>query len=229
MNVAVLPTAFCMRIALFGPPGAGKGTQASILADTCGLVTISTGNLIRAAIREESELGLKAREYSTSGRLVPGDLVRQLADAAVAAAAFDNFILDGYPRTIEQAEWLNEFLLAYKAELQAVVFLAVDDEVIIRRLSKRRVHRVTGASYHLDFLPPPADVLPEDIVQRSDDRPEAIAARLRGYRDETKPLVEYYRQKGLLREVNGNCSVESVHGRIMALLNPSRAKARKAG
>jgi adenylate kinase len=223
------PRHLSMRIALFGPPGAGKGTQASILADMYGLVSISTGNLIRAAIREESELGLKAREYSTSGRLVPGDLVRQLADDAIASVAFDNFILDGYPRTIEQAEWLNEFLRAYKAELQAVVFLSVSDEVIIRRLSKRRVHRITGESYHLDFLPPPADVEPADIVQRSDDRPEAIAARLRGYRDETKPLEEYYRRKGLLREVNGNCSVESVHARIMTLLDPSHATARKAG
>jgi adenylate kinase len=219
-----------MRIALFGPPGAGKGTQAQILASEYGLVTISTGNLIREAMRDGSELGEEARGYVTSGRLVPGELVRKLADSAIANAGFNKFILDGYPRTIEQAHWLDSFLRAYKAELHGVVFLSVPDEVIIRRLSKRRVHRVTGESYHLDYLPPPRDVAPEDIVQRPDDQPEAIAARLRGYRKETEPLENHYRETGLLREVNGDSSVEVVHTRIMRFLKSSPVTAaRKAG
>ncbi|MBO6576071.1 MAG: adenylate kinase [Rhodothermales bacterium] len=218
-----------MRLALFGPPGAGKGTQAAILAETHGLVTISTGNLIRWAIREDSKLGQEAKSYVTAGKLVPGELVRKLADTAIATAGFDNFILDGYPRTLEQAEWLDAFLTAYKAELNAVVFLSVPDEVIIRRLSGRRIHKNTGESYHLEFFPPPPDVDPEDIIQRPDDEPEAIQARLESYRRETKPLEEFYRRKGLLREVNGDCSKDSVHERIMGLLNPSRAGARKAG
>lgn len=219
-----------MRIALFGPPGAGKGTQASILADTYDLKTISTGNLIREAMREGSELGEEARSYVTAGNLVPGELVRRLADSAIANAGFNNFILDGYPRTIEQAEWLDSFLRAYKAQLHGVVFLAVPDAVIIERLSKRRVHRVTGESYHLDFLPPPRDVAPDDIIQRPDDQPEAIASRLEGYRRETKPLENHFRVTGLLREVNGNASVDVVHNRIIRFLKSSPVTAaRKAG
>jgi adenylate kinase len=216
-----------MRIALFGPPGAGKGTQASILASRHGLVTISTGNLIREAMSKGTELGLEARDFVHKGQLVPGELVRRLADAAILEAGFDRFILDGYPRTIEQGQWLNRFLAPHGAELQAAVFLIVPDEVIIERLSKRRIDRRTGESYHLDFRPPPADLSPENLILRKDDHPEAIAVRLAGYREETKPLKAFFQRKGVLRIVNGACSVEAVNERIMEQLNISHLHVEK--
>jgi adenylate kinase len=210
-----------MRIALFGPPGVGKGTQAALLVEREKLAQISTGEMIRAAMREESDVGQEARQYVESGRLVPGEIVRRLAEDAIAHQDFDQFILDGYPRTIEQAEWLTLFLDRNEAPLTAVVSIIVPDEIIVERLSSRRIHRDTGKVYHLNFNPPPGDVPPEVIVQRSDDRPEAIRKRLREYREQTMPVSDYYRTRGLLREVDGVGEVEEVYERIRAEIDRS--------
>ena len=204
-----------MRLVLFGPPGVGKGSQARLLSERQQIKHISTGILLRRAIRDKSELGKEVREYVEDGKLVPGRLVRSLAEDAIAGQDFDGYVLDGYPRTIEQAEWLSEYLQENEAPLSAVVSLVVPDDVIVDRLSKRRVNRETGENYHLDFKPPPADVDESVIVQREDDKPEAIRKRLRIYKEQTFPVEDFYRRRGQLAEVNGVGSFEEVYERIM--------------
>jgi adenylate kinase len=215
-----------MRIALFGPPGVGKGSQAQLLHEKCGLAHISTGVILRQAIRAESEVGRRARSYVESGKLVPGYIVRDVADAAISENGFDNFVLDGYPRTIEQADWLSTFLSAHNAELDAVVSLCVPDADIVDRISKRRINILTGENYHLDFKPPPSDVDPSIIIQRDDDSQEAVLKRLRVYREETFPVEDYYRQKGKLVEVNGIGEFDDVRRRILEAVEGKVAEVR---
>lgn len=205
-----------MRLALFGPPGVGKGSQAQMLSERDGVRHISTGILLRRAIRSESEFGRQVAEYVQNGKLVPGRMVRSLAEDAIEKQDFDDFVLDGYPRTIEQAEWLTQFLERNDAPLTAVLSLSVPDEVIVDRLSKRRVNRQTGENYHLDFKPPPDDVDPSLIIQRRDDKPESIRKRLGVYKAETKPVEQYFRDRGLLLEIDGVGSFEEVYARIKA-------------
>ena len=187
-----------------------------MLAEREGVVHISTGVLLRRAIREETRLGTEARQYVESGKLVPGSLVRSLADEALRLASYDNFVLDGYPRTIQQADWLMADLGQKNAPLDTVVSLVVSDDVIVDRLSKRRVNVETGENYHLDFKPVPEGVDPSKIIQRKDDRPEAILHRLEIYRQETFPVEDYFRKLGLLAEVSGEGSFGDVYNRILA-------------
>ncbi len=215
-----------MRIALFGPPGVGKGSQAQMLHEQRGLVHISTGIILRQAIRAESEVGLRARSYVEDGKLVPGYIVRELAESAIADCDFDSFVVDGYPRTIEQAEWLSDFLSGHDSMLDAVVSLCVPDDIIVDRLSKRRVNMRTGENYHLDFKPPPSDADPGDIIQRDDDLPDAILKRLRVYRDETFPVEDYYRQRGQLVEVGGLGTFEEVNDRLLTSVQEKAAEVR---
>lgn len=207
-----------MRIALFGPPGAGKGTQAALLINRYELAHVSTGNLIRAAIKEKTAVGVEALEYVSEGRLVPGLLVRKMAEDAIAAAGFSNFVLDGYPRTLEQASWLDEFLENNNAPLEWVLSLHVPDSLIIERLSRRRVHAETGEIYHLDYNPPPPDVPEHLLLHRSDDQAQAIQKRLFVYREMTLPLEEYFRRQQKLIEVDAVGSVEEVHGRLRRII-----------
>jgi adenylate kinase len=207
-----------MRIALFGPPGAGKGTQAQRLVDRNGLTHISTGEIIRAAIKADTPLGREVATYANAGKLVPDAVVWKLAKQAIADNRCDDFILDGYPRTVQQAQWLTEFLDEHDAELDAFVSLVVPDEVIVDRLSQRRTHKETGENYHLEFNPPPDDVDPDMIVQRPDDRPEAIRQRLEVYKNETQPVEDYYRRRGTLVEVDGVGSFAEVEARINQVL-----------
>ena len=176
-----------MRIALFGPPGAGKGTQARLLVERHGLCHISTGNILRAAIKKQTPVGLEAKKYIDAGQLVPDAVVRELAEEAIAEQEYRLFILDGYPRTVQQAEWLTEFLDAHDTALDAVVSFTLPDDAVIDRLSKRRMHKETGENYHLDHKPPPPDVDPVLIIQRRDDQPEAIRERLH-YSNVPEPL-----------------------------------------
>jgi adenylate kinase len=207
-----------MRIALFGPPGAGKGTQAALLVSRYGLAHISTGNIIRAAIKERTDFGIEALTYVSDGRLLPGVLVRKMAEDAIAAQGYANFVLDGYPRTLEQAAWLDEFLFSNNAPLEWVLSLHVPDSTIIERLSRRRVHRETGEIYHLDYNPPPADIPDRLILHRSDDKAEAIQKRLVVYREMTLPLEEYFRAQEKLAEVDAVGSVEAVHDRVRCII-----------
>ncbi|NQV74239.1 nucleoside monophosphate kinase [bacterium] len=210
-----------MRLALFGPPGAGKGTQSTFLRDTFGLRAISTGNIIRKAIREGHELGPTLDAHIKDGGLVPDEIVQDLAKSSIVRHNFDQFVLDGFPRTLSQAKWLNDFLEAYKVPLQMVIFLAVPDEVVIERLSQRRIHKLTCEPYHLLYHPPPADVDPSLIIQRKDDRPEAIRFRLETYKKVTEPVERFYEDKGLLTKISGLGSNTEIQKRILENLNPS--------
>ena len=207
-----------MRIALFGPPGAGKGTQAKLLVERHGLCHISTGNILRAAIKEKTPVGLEAKMYIDAGQLVPDAVVRVLAEDAIAGQDFNRFILDGYPRTEQQARWLTAFLDAHNRPLDAVLFFTLPDDAVIDRLSKRRVHKETGENYHLDHKPPPPEVDPALIIQRRDDQPEAIRERLQVYKDQTQPVEVYYRRQGVLIEVDAVGEVEVIYERIESVL-----------
>ncbi len=208
-----------MRIALFGSPGAGKGTQAKMLVERYGLRHISTGVIIRAAIKAETPVGLEAKKYVNQGKLAPDTVVRQLAEAAIAAQGYDDFVLDGYPRTIQQAKWLTAFLADHGKPLDAVIFFVLSDEVIVDRLSKRRVHRETGENYHLDHKLPPPDIDPALIIQRPDDQPAAIRKRIEVYKQETQPVEAYYRRQGGLVEIDAVGKFEDVYQRIEVVLN----------
>ncbi|MCS3627163.1 adenylate kinase [Salinibacter ruber] len=208
-----------MRLIIFGPPGAGKGTQAGLLEERHGITQISTGDILREAMAQETELGQKAKSYIDAGELVPDALVRDLAEQAIADEGHDDFMLDGYPRTDQQAEWLTEFLESNETPLDGVLSMKVPDDVLVRRLSRRRVHEETGETYHLDHDPPPEDVDPDRIVQRSDDEPETIQNRLDVYREETAPLATYYEERDLLVPVDGTGGIEEVFGRIEEALD----------
>lgn len=214
-----------MRIVLFGPPGVGKGSQAKLLNERCGMAHVSTGILLRTAIRKRTKVGKAAEAMVQEGKLVADDIVRKIAEDALLERNCNDFVLDGYPRTIRQAEWLSEFLEKHEAPLRRVISLTAPDEVIVDRLSKRRVDRVTRENYHLDFKPPPPNLPAGRIIQRTDDRPEIILRRLKQYREETSAVREYYRERGLLSEVHGVGEFEEVHGRILAALEESRATA----
>ena len=204
-----------MRLALFGPPGAGKGTQAKLLVKRQGLTHISTGDIIRHAIRAETPLGQEVREFVDAGQLVPDEVVWKLAKEAIAREDHADFIMDGYPRTVPQAEWMEAYLEEQDASLHAFVSLVVPDEQLVDRLSKRRVHVETGETYHLDHKPPPADVDAALIKQRSDDKPEKIRERLAVYKEETQPVEAFYRERGLLVEIDGVGDFEDVFERIV--------------
>ena len=208
-----------MRLIIFGPPGAGKGTQAGLLEERHGITQISTGDILREAMAQETELGQKAKSYIDAGELVPDALVRDLAEQAIADEGHDDFMLDGYPRTYQQAEWLTEFLASNETPLDGVLSMKVPYDVLVRRLSRRRVHEETGETYHLDHDPPPEDVDPDLIVQRSDDEPETIQNRLDVYREETAPLATYYEERDLLVPVDGTGGIEEVFGRIEEALD----------
>jgi adenylate kinase len=208
-----------MRLILFGPPGAGKGTQARFVEDEFGVEQISTGDIIRTAMKEETPVGLEAKAYVEKGELVPDEVVRKLAEEAIARRDYDDFVLDGYPRTTQQAEWLTEFLEENDAPIDAVLSLQVPDDEIVDRLSKRRVHKETGETYHLDFNPPPAGVDPDLVIQRPDDQPETVRNRLSVYREQTQPLEDYYAERDQLVTIDGVGDIEDVQARIADALD----------
>lgn len=199
-----------MNLIFLGPPGAGKGTVAQQVTESLGVVQISTGDLLRAAVRAGSELGIKAKGYMDSGELVPDDLVIALLKERIARPDCERgAIMDGFPRTIPQAEALE------KAEVPVdrVINFNLSDDIIIHRLSGRRVHRVTGAIYSInpDGVPQPGpDVSQEDLYQRDDDKPEAIRNRLVVYRKQTEPLIDFYRQRGLLSDIDASQPLEGM-------------------
>lgn len=207
-----------MRMALFGPPGSGKGTQAAILQERYSLTQLSTGNMLRAARDAGTSVGLDANHYLEAGRLVPDAVVLVIAHEAMLECGFDSFVLDGFPRTIPQADWLDEEMERAGAPFK-MVSLEVPHEIIISRLSRRRMHRVTGEVYHLKYKPPPANVPPEDLIQRNDDQPVAIEERLRVYDLETAPIKEHYAARDALVEVDGVGDIETVARRIAESLS----------
>ena len=212
-----------LNLILFGPPGAGKGTQAERLRKDFELPYIATGDMLRANVKEQTELGKQAKAYMDAGDLVPDELILAMAaDRLNEDDAQDGFILDGFPRTIEQAQALERQLSDMGRRVTAALLIDVPDEEVIRRLSGRRMCVKSGHSYHVEFDPPKHDgVCDQDgsrLVQRDDDKPEVIENRLRVYHDKTKPLVDYYDKLGLMRRIDGTREPADVHGHIRAVI-----------
>ena len=219
-----------LNLVLLGPPGSGKGTQGERLQEDLRLPYYATGIILREAVEEQSELGKKAKEYMDKGELVPDELI-----CDVIASRFDSgdadkgFLLDGFPRTIGQAEMLERLLDGRSRELTAVLLIDAPDEEVIRRLSGRRICS-DGHVYHIENDPPKHEgVCDQDgkpLRQRDDDRPEVIQRRLDTYHEHTKPLIEYYEQHGLLRTFDGTRSPGEVHDHIRATLATLRLEER---
>ena len=208
-----------MKIIFLGAPGAGKGTQADIIAERLGIPTISTGVMIREALKLETEMGLKAKKFIEAGALVPDDVVIGIIKERLAKSDCQNgFILDGFPRTVPQAEALD----AMGVTLDAIVSIEVADEVIVKRMSGRRVCAKCGASYHVEFNPSNdgvnCDKCGEELSTRKDDAPEVVLSRLEVYHSTTEPLKDYYAAKGNLKTVDGVGSVEEISSRTMKAL-----------
>jgi adenylate kinase len=212
-----------LNLILFGPPGAGKGTQADRLKSDFQLPFISTGDMLRTNVTEQTDLGKQAKGFMDAGDLVPDGLIVEMAAARLQEPdAQDGFILDGFPRTIEQAEALDKQLAAFGRRVTAALLIDVPDEEVIRRLSGRRVCVKSGHNYHLDFDPPKREgVCDQDgsrLIQRDDDQPDVIRNRLVVYHDKTKPLVDFYDRRGLLRRIDGTRDPADVHGHIRAVI-----------
>jgi adenylate kinase len=212
-----------LNLILLGPPGAGKGTQAERLVEDFDLPYFSTGDILRAAVKDGTELGKEAKAYMDRGDLVPDDLIcRVIMERIDSPEAADGFLLDGFPRNLHQAEVLEEALERRGRELTAALQIDVSDDEVIKRLSGRRVCVKNGHNYHVDFDPPKNDnVCDQDgsrLVQRDDDKPETVKHRLEVYREQTEPLVERYEKAGILRRFDGSRSPTEVHDHIRATL-----------
>ena len=207
-----------MRMILVGPPGAGKGTQAARLVDTYKIPHISSGDMLRGAVKEGTELGRKADDFMKSGQLVPDDLVIAMVIERIGKDdCSGGFMLDGFPRTRPQAEALDAELSKAGVALDVVLLIEVPDEFIVERITGRRMDPETGDIYHVEFKPAPADVQGR-LVQRKDDTAEACKKRLVKYHSETAPIVPFYEGKGVLRRVDGNAAPAEVTERIKTVL-----------
>ena len=212
-----------MKIIMLGAPGAGKGTQAKMIAEKCGIPHISTGDIFRANIKNGTELGAKAKEYMDKGLLVPDELVCDLVvDRIQQADCEKGYILDGFPKTIPQAEALENALNAIEQKLDYAIDIDVPDENIINRMSGRRACVGCGATYHVLFNPTKVegkcDVCGESLILRDDDKPETVKKRLDVYHTQTQPLIDFYTERKVLVEVDGTQSMDKVFDDIMKIL-----------
>ena len=212
-----------MKIIMLGAPGAGKGTQAEKIADKYGIPHISTGDIFRANIKNNTELGKKAREYMDQGLLVPDELTCDLVtDRIQQEDCAKGFILDGFPRTIPQAEALDKALTGMHTQMDFAIDVDVKDESIISRMSGRRACLKCGATYHVVTIPPKkegiCDKCGSELVQRDDDKPETVKKRLEVYHAQTQPLIDYYKKQGILHSVGGSQPLDKVFADIVEIL-----------
>jgi adenylate kinase len=207
-----------MNLILIGPPGAGKGTQAETIMGATGVPQVSTGDIIRAAIKNQTPLGKEFQTYANAGALVPDDLVNRLVEERLGQDdCRKGFLLDGYPRTVAQAEWLDAMLAKAGRRIERVLLFEVADDVIVDRITGRRSDPVTGRIYHVTFDPPPAEIAAR-VIQRPDDTAEVLVKRLTEYHSKTAPLIPYYEGKGTLVRVDGVGPVDQVKQRILGAL-----------
>jgi adenylate kinase len=214
-----------VRLVLVGPPGAGKGTQAEFIAANQSVPKISTGDIFRANVGQGTPLGLQAKKYMDAGQLVPDEVtIDMVRDRLAEPDAADGFLLDGFPRTVPQAEVLDEMLAELGTSLDVVLELVVDDDEVIRRLSGRRTCRGCGKIWHVEFDPTKAEGVCDrcegELFQRDDDKPETVAERLRVYAEQTAPLVDYYGAQGKLVGIDATGPVEDVTQRASDALEP---------
>jgi adenylate kinase len=213
-----------MNLIFVGPPGAGKGTQAAAIVAEFRIPHVSTGDIIRDAIKRDTPMGREFKSYSDSGRLVPDELVNSLVALRLAGPDCDHgFLLDGYPRTLDQGKALDFVLERRGLALDHVLLLDVADAILIERITGRRMDPETGRVYHVRFDPPPADVAAR-VVQRRDDTEEVLARRLAEYHESTDLVAPYYASQGLLRPIDGTGSMEDVRRRLMEVLHAAPAE-----
>jgi len=207
-------------LVFLGPPGAGKGTQAKLLSQRMGFLHLSTGDLLREAVKNQTPLGKKAKEYMDRGELVPDELIVQLIEETMPKDG--NVILDGFPRTVNQALALEEMLKGKGEKISKVLFFDVPDEVIIDRLSGRRVCSKCGAVYHVKYNPPKVegvcDLCGGSLVQRDDDKEEVVRKRLEVYRKQTQPLIEFYQDRGIIYRLDAEKGVEELFEEVKGLV-----------
>ena len=223
-----------MNLLLFGAPGTGKGTQSTFLISHYKLYHISTGDLFRKALNKKTPLGVKVQSFINMGKLVPDSIVvslikevltsKQKSKETLVRQSLPGFILDGFPRTLPQAESLDNLLMSLNLKLNTVLLLNVPQPVLIKRVTGRRVAEKSGLVYHIEFNPPKkngfCDKSGEPLIHRKDDQKEVIKERLKTYHEQTFPLIEYYRKKGILWEVDGQGSPKKVFSRIQQILSP---------
>lgn len=212
-----------MNMVFLGPPGAGKGTQAETVSRESGLLHISTGNLLRQAVRDGTSTGLKAKEYMDKGLLVPDDVVINIIAEEISSTDHRyGFVLDGFPRTLAQAKALDDTLKNMEERLDVVFYFAVSDETVIRRLSGRRTCKTCSANYHVEYVPPKKDGVCDkcggELYQRADDKPETVTERLRVYKEQTEDLIDYYKQNDVLKEIKGDEGVDNIYKMLTAAI-----------
>ena len=212
-----------MKLILLGAPGAGKGTQAEVICKHLGIPAISTGNILREALKSGTEMGLKAKAFMDAGQLVPDEIVIGIIKDRLAEEDCKNgFILDGFPRTIPQAECLTDALSKLGSKIDYAIDVDVPDENIVKRMGGRRACVKCGATYHVVFAAPKTegvcDTCGEDLVLRDDDKPETVQKRLNVYHEQTQPLIDYYTGQGVLKTVDGTKNLDEVFGDIVKIL-----------
>ena len=207
-----------MNLVLFGAPGAGKGTQAKFIIDKYGIPQISTGDILRAAIANQTKLGLEAKSFMDAGKLVPDEVVNGLVAERLAQPDCEKgFIMDGFPRTVVQAKTLDEILAKLGKKIEKVIALNVPDSDIIERSTGRRTSKLTGKIYHIKFNPP-VDEKEEDLVQRADDTKEVVVKRLETYHSQTAPVLDYYKEQNKVTEIDGTRSLDEITKDIFNIL-----------
>ena len=216
-----------MRIILLGPPGAGKGTQAAGIVEKYNIPHISTGDIFRKNIKEGTELGKKAKGFIDQGLLVPDELTVGLVTDRISQPDCKNgFMLDGFPRNVAQAQHLDEYLKEVGISLDKVVNIEVDKDILVGRAVGRRICKSCGATYHVEFNPPKVDgvcdVCGGELYQRADDNEETVSKRIQVYLDETKPLVNYYSEEGIIANINGQQSIDKVFADIVNALGSEK-------
>jgi adenylate kinase len=217
-----------MNLILLGAPGAGKGTQAKFIVEKYDIPQISTGDMLREAVAKGTELGRKAKEFMDEGKLVPDDIVIGIVKERLKQKDCERgFILDGFPRTIAQAEALDKIMEEMGKKIDAVINISVPEEEVVRRIVNRRICRKCGAIYHLIYDPPKNSAVCDrcggELYQRDDDREEVVRQRFAVYRRSTEPLIDYYRKKGILYDIDGRKDIRGVKAEILSVLEKIKA------
>ncbi|RUM59484.1 MAG: adenylate kinase [Persephonella sp.] len=202
-------------IIFLGAPGAGKGTQAQRLSEEKGFIQVSTGDILRANVKNKTELGKKAKEYMEAGQLVPDELIISMIEDELRKLEGKDIILDGFPRTVKQAEALEDLLKKLGRSLDYVILFDVSDEEVIKRITGRRIDPKTGKVYHMIYNPPPADV---KVIQREDDKEEVVKKRLEVYHSQTAPLIDYYEKRGRLVRIDASTDPNKVYEELIKVI-----------